>query len=249
MSNNGAEAPDLARLNGALVINMGTVTPDTLHNYLLALRAYNAAGRPVVFDPVGAGATAHRRQAVRTLLAGGYFDVIKGNENEISAVWAATATTSDDAPAQQQRGVDSGASSTTLEDRAQLVRALARREKNVVLMTGATDVLSDGATTLAISNGHAFLGAITGSGCTLGTAVAAYLAAAPGEKLVAALAAVLVFEIAAERAAGVEGVRGPGSFVPAFLDELWRVRGEAGVGEWGWLGGARVEVVGLEEED
>ena len=53
MSNNGDEAPDLAKLGGALVINMGTVTPESLKNYVKALHAYNDADRPVVFDPVG----------------------------------------------------------------------------------------------------------------------------------------------------------------------------------------------------
>jgi thiamine-phosphate diphosphorylase/hydroxyethylthiazole kinase len=53
MSNNGEEAADLAKLGGALVLNMGTVTPDSLRNYLKALGAYNNAKRPVVFDPVG----------------------------------------------------------------------------------------------------------------------------------------------------------------------------------------------------
>ena len=53
MSNYGAEAEDLAKLGGALVINMGTVTPEGLENYVTALRAYNQAGQPVVFDPVG----------------------------------------------------------------------------------------------------------------------------------------------------------------------------------------------------
>lgn len=53
MANYGEEAADLAKLGGALVINMGTVTPEGLENYKKALRAYNAARRPVVFDPVG----------------------------------------------------------------------------------------------------------------------------------------------------------------------------------------------------
>lgn len=53
MANYGEEAVDLARLGGALVINMGTVTPEGLENYIKALKAYNEAGRPVVFDPVG----------------------------------------------------------------------------------------------------------------------------------------------------------------------------------------------------
>ncbi len=32
---------------------MGTVTPEGLENYVTALKAYNTAGRPVVYDPVG----------------------------------------------------------------------------------------------------------------------------------------------------------------------------------------------------
>lgn len=53
MANYGEEAADLAKLGGALVINMGTVTPEGIENYKKALTAYNAAVRPVVLDPVG----------------------------------------------------------------------------------------------------------------------------------------------------------------------------------------------------
>lgn len=53
MANYGEEAADLAKLGGALVINMGTVTPEGLKNYQQALKAYNDANGPVVFDPVG----------------------------------------------------------------------------------------------------------------------------------------------------------------------------------------------------
>lgn len=53
MANYGEEAADLAKLGGALIINMGTVTPEGIENYKKALTAYNLASRPVVFDPVG----------------------------------------------------------------------------------------------------------------------------------------------------------------------------------------------------
>lgn len=53
MANYAEEAADLARLGGALVINMGTVTPEGIESYKKALKAYNDAGRPVVLDPVG----------------------------------------------------------------------------------------------------------------------------------------------------------------------------------------------------
>jgi thiamine-phosphate diphosphorylase/hydroxyethylthiazole kinase len=53
MANYAEEAADLAKLGGALVLNMGTVTPEGLRNYVQALKAYNDAKRPVVLDPVG----------------------------------------------------------------------------------------------------------------------------------------------------------------------------------------------------
>ena len=53
MANYGEEAADLASLGGALVVNMGTVTPEGIENYAKALKAYNFVGGPVVDDPVG----------------------------------------------------------------------------------------------------------------------------------------------------------------------------------------------------
>jgi thiamine-phosphate diphosphorylase/hydroxyethylthiazole kinase len=246
MANYAEEAADLARLGGALVVNMGTVTPDGLDNYLQALRAYNAAGRPVVYDPVGAGATAVRRAAVRRIMAGGYLDVIKGNEGEITTVLG------EDASQVQQKGVDSAPSGLDVTARARLVRRLAARERNVVLMTGAVDVVSDGTRTFAVSNGHPLMGEVTGTGCALGTTVSAALAAQrrtggeDGDRLAGVVAALLHYEIAAERAAVRSDVQGPGTFVPAFLDELARIRRMTVEGDVAWLEAAKVEEVPLQ---
>ncbi|KAF2025370.1 HK-domain-containing protein [Setomelanomma holmii] len=239
MANYGEEAADLSALGGALVVNMGTVTPDGLLNYRKAITAYNLSGGPIVLDPVGAGATHVRRAALLKLMGVGYFDLIKGNEREILAVARASGFVIDDTS--QQRGVDSGDALFSLDQRAYIVSRLALRERNVVLMTGATDVISDGNRTYTVSNGHKYLGMITGSGCTLGTTLSAYLAANRADKLHAAIAGILHYEIAAERAAGRQDVRGPGTFVPAFLDELWK-SGEELVNGKEWEG-ARVECV------
>ncbi|TGO58839.1 hypothetical protein BOTNAR_0174g00262 [Botryotinia narcissicola] len=232
MANYGEEAADLAKLGGGLVINMGTVTPEGIQNYSKALRAYNNAGGPIVLDPVGCGATAVRRSAVKSLLANGYFDVIKGNEGEIKTVFGSLI---------QQRGVDSGSSTSSLAEKATFVRNLALRERNVVLMTGAVDLLSDGVRTFAISNGHEILGRITGSGCVLGTIISAMLAVSRGDKLLAVLSALLHYEIAAEIAAIRDDVRGPGTFVPALIDELYVIQKENSQNDLRWLEKARVE--------
>ncbi|KAK3997261.1 Hydroxyethylthiazole kinase family-domain-containing protein [Cladorrhinum sp. PSN332] len=232
MANYGEEARDLCKLGGSLVINMGTVTPDGLLNYYKALKAYNLVGRPVVFDPVGAGATTVRREAVKSILANGYLDLIKGNEGEIRTVFG-----NDEAI--QQRGVDS---TSTLDhsQKVKLVKSLAIREKNVIVMTGRADYISDGRRTFMIENGHPYLGLVTGTGCTLGTTISAALAVYPEDKLAAAIAALLHFEIAAELAAVQPEVKGPGTFVAAFLDQLYAIRLATAQGDLSWLKKARI---------
>jgi thiamine-phosphate diphosphorylase/hydroxyethylthiazole kinase len=239
MANYGEEASDLSALGGALVVNMGTVTPDGLLNYRKAIAAYNLSGGPIVLDPVGAGATSVRRNALSELMGIGYFDLIKGNEREILAVARSSGFVVDDSS--QQRGVDSGDALFTIPQRAHIVSRLALRERNVVLMTGATDVISDGIRTYAVANGHAYLGMITGSGCTLGTTLSAYLAANQADKLHAAVAGLLHYEIAAEYAAAREDVKGPGTFVPAFIDELYARGLEVAEEKATWEGRAKVE--------
>jgi len=233
MSNNGLEAPNLAALGGSLVINMGTTTPEIRSNHLKALAAYNAVGGPTLLDPVGAGATQQRRDGVKALLAGGYFDVIKGNEGEIR--------TASGAQGVKQHGVDSGASQLSLEEKVTLVKGTAARERNVVLMTGPSDVVSDGERTFIIENGHQLLGEITGSGCALGTTIASVMAVHREDKLLAAIAGIVMYEIAAERAAARQDVKGPGTFVPAFIDELYLIRQESLQGDSRWAAAFKVK--------
>ncbi|OTA99175.1 hypothetical protein M426DRAFT_325371 [Hypoxylon sp. CI-4A] len=236
MANYGEEAKDLAGLGGALVINMGTVTPEGLSNYLKALKAYNDAGQPVVFDPVGAGATAVRRSAVKTILGGGYVDVLKGNQSEILSCVPGGSKI-------QQRGVDSGPSGQNLQELASAIQELARLRRHIVVMTGKTDLVTAGETVYAVDNGHEYLGNVTGTGCCLGTTISAVVAAHPNDKLAAVIAGILHYSIAAELAAERSDVRGPGTFVPAFIDELYNVRKATVKGDLGWLKRAKVSVV------
>lgn len=121
MSSYGDEAVDISQFDGALVINMGTLTSESIPNNLKAMRDYNERGNPVVYDPVGAAATQIRRNAVKQLMAGGYFDLIKGNEGEIKQISGTGGA--------RQRGVDSGPSSLSGQEKASLIRQLALRER------------------------------------------------------------------------------------------------------------------------
>ena len=54
------EAADIVSISSALVLNIGTLNPRIAESMIAAGKRANALGIPVVFDPVGAGASAYR---------------------------------------------------------------------------------------------------------------------------------------------------------------------------------------------
>ena len=171
-----------------------------------------------------AGATGLRRAALRTLLNAGYFTVIKGNEAEIVEVVHARDPNSSQPV--QQHGVDSSWGTRGPSELATLVLKLATQEKCVIVMTGPTDYISDGTTTLLVKNGHENLGRVTGTGCVLGTTISSYLASMEDTESVlgSVLAAMLHFEVAAEMAVSKAMPPGPGSFAVSLLDMISCIR-------------------------
>ena len=155
MSASAEEADELGAHVGALLLNLGTITPGQVECQVLAGQAANRRGKPVVVDPVGVGATAFRRDNAAVLMSEFHASVIKGNAGEIGAIAGSSEVLA--------RGVDSVG--VGFKYPARVVRDLARREKVVIAMSGVVDYVSDGQTTFAIKNGHPLQGKITGSGC------------------------------------------------------------------------------------
>ncbi|ORY81579.1 THZ kinase [Protomyces lactucae-debilis] len=207
MSEIKEEAEDLAKVNGALLVNMGMLRDAS--ETCLTIAANNRLGKPVIFDPVGGGATTFRRNTVKFFLDNAYFDLIKGNAGEIQAVAGR---------ASMMRGVDS-LDASNLSDRCALAKDLANKLGNIVVISGVEDVVSNGDLTAVVRAGHQYLGDVTGSGCSLGSTLSACLAVSPHDKFSAALAGLLLYGLAAERAA--VSAQGPGTFVPAFIDALY----------------------------
>ncbi|KZV76302.1 Hydroxyethylthiazole kinase [Peniophora sp. CONT] len=230
MAASAQEQVDLARIPGGLLINFGTI--EDVQGMLIAGTEANKNRKPVVFDPVGVGATAYRRETASKLLNAWQATVIKGNAAEIGTI-----ARLDEVKGQ---GVDSIGD---FKDPVSVVRRLALRERCIVVLSGVTDYITDGHRVVQLSNGHPLLGQITGSGCMLGTAVTTFCGTASvlaereptasdagvlakGDMLVAAAAGVLALTIAAELAAERPEVRGPGTFLPVLLDELSRLTPE-----------------------
>ena len=152
MSHAREEVEEMAAIAGALVLNIGTLSPSWVEAMLAAGRAANSAGVPVVLDPVGAGATSYRTETARRILAEVDLAVVRGNVAEIATLAGREA---------EIRGVESiGASDSA----AELARVASRELGAVVAVTGAVDQVSDGEQTVAVANGDSLLATITGSG-------------------------------------------------------------------------------------
>jgi hydroxyethylthiazole kinase len=212
MSSDPDDARDLAALAGAAVLNIGTISAPQLEVLLAAGRGARAAGRPVVLDPVGAGATACRRDAVEKLLQDAPPDIIRGNWSEIQALAGLGGV---------QRGVDSAAAAD-LKAVAALAGELAGRLGAVVAVTGATDVVAAGGRTWLVEGGSPLLTRLTGTGCLLSALVGAYAAAADNDLALAALGALAHLALAGERAEGP----GLGSYKVNLFDQLSLLRPE-----------------------
>ena len=202
------EVEEMASVAGALVLNIGTLSEHWIEAMLLAAKAANAADVPVVLDPVGAGATRLRTETAKRILDEAEIAVVRGNAAEVATLAGREA---------EIRGVESiGAA----DSGAELATAAASALGCVVSVTGPVDHVSDGARTIAVANGDALLGTVSGTGC-MSTAITGCFLAVASTPLEAATEALVAFGVAGEDA--TVGAKGPGSFHVALYDALYNL--------------------------
>jgi hydroxyethylthiazole kinase len=200
------EVGEMAALARSLVLNIGTLSAPWVAAMFQAGAAARRLGRPIVLDPVGAGATAYRTETARKLLAALSPAIVRGNASEIRALVLDERGT---------RGVDSAHGTEAAGPAAD---ALAARFGCVAVTSGAVDLIVSRGKTSRIFNGHKMMPKVTGMGCTA-TALTGAFAAVNPDAYDAAVNAMAVMGIAGEMAA--EQSAGPGSFPARFLDALY----------------------------
>jgi hydroxyethylthiazole kinase len=204
------EVAEMARIAGSVVLNIGTLRPEVVESMLIAGKAANEHGVPVILDPVGAGATQYRTETARRLMEELEIAIIRGNASEIANVAGKSWSI---------RGVDAVDSNG---DVFKLAVSAAKKLKTIVVVTGKDDIITDGQTAFKGHNGHHMLTKVTGTGCLLTSIIGAFTAI---EKnlLKAAAAAVTIYGVAAEIAADNCASLGPGSFQIEFLNQLYMI--------------------------
>ena len=204
MASDIREVQETAAAASALLCNLGAI--DKVESMILGGQAANRAGKPVVFDPVGAGNTSLRRAESARLLDAVQFAVIRGNASEIRAL-------------AQRRAAGSGVdvsdadqiTEKTLPRTVASARALAVQTGAVVAVSGPIDVLTDGRETILLHNGCATMSRVTGSGCMLTALMGAFCGAMPGQPFAAACAAAATMGVAGELAEARRLAHGTGN--------------------------------------
>ena len=224
------EVAEMVGAAGALVLNPGTLTPEWVEAMLIAGSRANELGVPIVYDPVGVGATKLRNETGAEFLNELRLAVVRGNSGEMGALAGAGGVV---------KGVESVEGSTRPGSSRESVRLETqhrrRDHRQARYHFRWTRVLG-------VDNGHVMLKTITGTGCMATTTIAIFCAVEK-DFLVAATAALACYGLAAQRAA--RAARGtwrvsrcaPRRALPTHsgASQNWSENSETGVRECTWI--------------
>ena len=161
--------------------------------------------KPIVFDPVGVGATAFRRNTADIIIKACHPTVIKGNAAEIMALYT------------HQIGNASIDSSVDTQQVESIAKLLANNLNCVIVVSGHKDIITDGSQIIYVTDGHPLMARVTAMGCSATGIIGAFLAINPNP-IDASLHAMQAMGLAGKKAGVVS--RGNGCMMINFLDEL-----------------------------
>ena len=207
MSDDIGECADITAISQALVVNMGTLNQRTIQSMIASGKRANELGVPVVFDPVGAGASQLRNDTAKAFLEQVTPAVIRGNLSEVSFLAGLEVAT---------KGVDTAEADASNDP---VAKTVAQKYGCVAAITGAVDVITDGTRLVKLANGHPMLSKVTGTGCMTSGLTGAFCGT-NSDYLVAAAGAILSMSLAGELSFAQYGEVGTGHFHMGIIDAL-----------------------------
>jgi hydroxyethylthiazole kinase len=222
MADDIAEVEEITTLCAGLNINIGTLNSRTIPAMFAAGKKARELGHPVVLDPVGAGASTLRTQTACRLLQEVGITVIRGNISEVKTLALGSGTT---------KGVDANLADVITEDSlldaVKFAKSYAEKMNVLVVITGAIDIITDGARAICVRNGDPMMQRVTGMGCQLSALVTACVAANPDMVMEAAAAAVCAMGLCGEKAlARMTAQDGNSAFRSYLIDAIYNLTGE-----------------------
>ncbi|MDO4793873.1 MAG: hydroxyethylthiazole kinase [Filifactor alocis] len=214
------EVEDITVRSSALVLNMGMLSAEKLISMMVAGKAANRNGIPVILDPVGCMASKFRRDSVAKLLREVRFAVIKGNCSEMLGICGKKT---------KSKGVDAfEGADTGREERRVLAEKISKKYGCIAVITGEEDIVAKEESIYLLRNGDERMTRITGVGCMLSGLIGACVGANPGKEMEATLLACVMMGIAGQlaRRSTEETGGGIGSMRIAMMDALSTMGGE-----------------------
>ena len=202
------EVEEMVGFASSLVLNIGTLSKQWVEAMILAGKKAKSRGIPIVFDPVGVGATSYRSDVASEILSKVSPSVIRGNASEIMALAGMTVAS---------KGVDSANATTDALDSA---KSLALSQKCIVVVSGEQDIITDGEEVYFNDTGDAIMTRVTGMGCTASALLGAFLAVNEDYFQASVNGTVLMGKVGESVSAKVVG---SGSFQVAFIDTLYQL--------------------------
>ena len=185
MAEDIGEVEEMVSFAATLVINMGTLNSRTIESMVVAGKKARKMGIPVIFDPVGVGATTLRTATAERIIREVSPSVIRGNMSEIKIIAGFEETI---------KGVDSVASA---QDGEQVAQELSHKLSSVIAITGKQDIIAQGDRIVRINNGHSMLAQVTGTGC-MATSLIGCFCGATNDWFTGAVAGVMTMGLAGE---------------------------------------------------
>lgn len=229
MSEDPQEQKDIVNINDSLVINIGTLTKSQIEGMYASLDEADNLYKPVIFDPVGAGASELRTNTSVEIINNYSISVIRGNMSEIKIL--AKEYNIDIENEETVKGVDVAPediiSKENIKVNGRIVKELAEKINVVVMASGPIDIISDGKNVYTIKNGDPLMSRITGSGCMLTGIIGGFIGSNE-DMLLATITGALSITIAGELSAEYikNNALGSGSFRTRLIDELYRLNSE-----------------------
>jgi hydroxyethylthiazole kinase len=206
------EAEEMTGISNSLVVNMGTLSSSWVEAMIKSTKKAKELNIPIVFDPVGSGATGYRTETAKTIAALKP-TVIRGNASEILSLCSFLIPPE---PGETgTKGVDSTISSHSIIEQAE---QLAFQIGAVVVVSGEKDIITNGSKTHELSGGSVMMTRVTGMGCIATAVIGAFLGAG-FDSLEASLYGMQTMAEAGEFVA--HNSKGTGSFKINFMDYLY----------------------------
>lgn len=204
MSESREEIEELVAISQAIYINIGTLNEVFMERARFAAQIANLLNKPLVLDPVGAGASKLRTAAAVELLP--LANIIRGNASEIMALSGAQGTT---------KGVETA---DPVQKAIASAHALAKNDKTIII-SGPEDFITNGQQDKTLTFGSNLMPLVTGMGCTMTAVIAAFTACNPNH-FQAAIDATAYYGLCGQQAQ--QKTFAPASFKQAFIDNLYQ---------------------------